>query len=101
VPKACVAALFDQLVHKWKDDEKPTSMLVDRAMHPAYLRIIGLGPPALPLIFRELEREGDPAWIWALKAITGENPIAKSDRGRVAKMLDAWLQWGRHHGYLS
>jgi hypothetical protein len=42
--------------------------------HPAYQRIIEMGQPVMPLIFRELEREPDH-WFWALQSITGENPV--------------------------
>jgi hypothetical protein len=93
-------AVFAGLVQKWKADQKPTSLMIDRAMHPAYLLIIGLGPPALPLQFPEDQREPDP-WFWALEAISGENPIPESDEGRVPKMVAAWLEWGRSHGYLA
>jgi hypothetical protein len=66
------------------------------AMHPSYQRIIGLGPAALPLIFNELAREPDH-WFWALKAITGEDPVPPSARGKLRKMTELWLQWAVSH----
>ena len=63
------------------------------AMHPAYQQIIGMGTPALPLIFQELQREPDH-WFWALGAITGENPVPEEDAGDLDAMTDAWLSWG-------
>lgn len=68
-------------------------------MHPAYQGIIGLGPIALPLILRELEKELDH-WFWALKAISGEDPVSPQNRGKMREMTDAWLNWGREKGYV-
>jgi hypothetical protein len=59
-----------------------------------------MGSPALPLILRELQRETDH-WFWALKAITGEDPVDPDDRGKLANMAEAWLRWGRERGYLQ
>ncbi len=67
------------------------------AMHPAYQQIIGMGDAALPFIFQELRRDPDH-WFWALKAITGEDPVAASDRGQLDKMTTAWLDWAGRHG---
>ena len=95
-----IQGAFSELTEQWKADQKPTSSMLDRAMHPAYLRIIGLGVAAVPLILHELQLKADP-WFWALEAITGENPIPESDYGHVAKMVEAWVHWGHTHGYLS
>ncbi len=69
-------------------------------MHPAYQRIIGLGPAVIPLILADLARQPDH-WFWALRALTGEDPVPAEARGRVKAMADAWLQWGRENGYLA
>jgi hypothetical protein len=66
-------------------------------MHPAYQRIIGLGTAAVPLILAELEKDLDQ-WFWALKAITGEDPVPPESRGKMREMADAWLNWGRKKG---
>ncbi|WP_333155627.1 hypothetical protein [Microcoleus sp. SVA1_A1] len=43
-----------------------------------YQRIIGMGQPVVPLIFRDLEQKSD-YWFWALRAITsrGDNKSQK------------------------
>jgi hypothetical protein len=64
------------------------------AMHPAYQQIIGLGNEAVPLLLRELKKEPDH-WFWALKAITGVDPVEPTQRGRVKEMAGAWLRWGK------
>lgn len=35
-----------------------------------------------------------------LPEITGEDPVPVADRGDIIKMTDAWLSWGKEHGYL-
>ena len=64
------------------------------ATHPAYQQIIGMGKEAIPLILEELQREEDH-WFWALKAITGEDPVPGKDWGKIQAMRAAWLAWGR------
>ena len=82
----------------WKAERGPLSSITAMAMHPAYQRIIGLGPAAVPLLLRELEREPDH-WFWALKSITGEDPVSPADRGKLRAMTQAWLNWAEGHGY--
>jgi hypothetical protein len=86
------------LVQEWKDATAFTSSATAMAMHPAYQQIIGMGDVALPMIFQELRREPDH-WFWALKAITGEDPISPADRGQIDKMTAAWLNWAKQRGY--
>lgn len=91
------AERFRELLRQWKADVAPISSLTEMAMHPAYQQIIGLGREAVPLILRELEREPDH-WFWALKAITGVDPVESARKGRVREMALAWLRWGREQG---
>ncbi|NJJ41556.1 phage holin, LLH family [Paenibacillus apii] len=39
-------------------------------------------------------------WFYALKIITGEDPVKKTDVGRVKKMAESWLEWGRERRVL-
>ena len=57
---------FNELVREWKSIGRAKSFISALAMHPAYQRIIGMGPKALPWILRELEKQNDH-WFWALK----------------------------------
>ena len=40
---------------------------------------------------------GEPAR--KLSAITGAHPVSEEDRGKIPKIADAWLRWGRENGY--
>lgn len=89
---------FDALTQEWKRDTRASSSITEIAMHPAYQQIIGMGKQALPFIFRELQEEPDH-WFWALKAITGEDPVPPAARGRLSAMRQAWLEWAGRNGY--
>ncbi len=66
--------------------------------HWAFQEIIGMGQPVVPLLLRDLEKEPG-LWVWALPAITGENPVDPADGGNIRKMSEAWVRWGREKGY--
>ena len=89
---------FSGLKVAWKAETKHLSSSTDIAMHWAYQRIIGMGATALPLIFGEMSKQPDH-WFWALRAITGEDPVPPNDRGKVKKMTAAWLEWAASQGY--
>jgi len=89
---------FYRFCKRWKRETKHMSCPEDMILHPAYQRIIGLGPSAIPLILAELERELD-FWFWALDAISEENPVSDDVQGDMEKMRLAWIQWGRENAY--
>ena len=92
-------ARFHRLATQWRDECQLLSSTTAKAMHPAYQQIIGLGPEALPLILKELS-ETPGHWFWALKSITGEDPVPAADVGNIRRMTEAWVNWGRENGYL-
>jgi len=98
-PDVGLVRRFRDLVREWKEATIFTSSGTDMAMHPAYQQIIGMGMEAIPLILAELQREEDH-WFWALKSITGADPVVLADRGNLPKMTDAWLHWARTNGWL-
>ncbi|MDF5709758.1 MAG: hypothetical protein PUP90_19345 [Nostoc sp. S4] len=89
---------FIKLANQWRNETKHMSLISDIILHSAYQQIIGMGTDAVPLILEELSREPEH-WFWALRSITGDNPIKPEDKGRLKKMAEAWLDWGRQHGY--
>ena len=95
-----VADKFRRLAAQWRAERGPTSSISQLAMHPAYQQIIGMGMEVVPLLLGELARELDH-WFWALKAITGVDPVSPASRGKMREMAEAWFHWGRQQGYLS
>jgi len=89
---------FARLASEWKEQSLYLSNAAQMAMLKPYQRIIGMGAPAVSLILRELEREPDQ-WFWALESITEENPVPPEAAGRVRSMAQAWIDWGKQHGY--
>lgn len=90
---------FRQLVEQWRAATLLSSSMTEMCMHPAYVRIIGLGKAAVPLLLRELQTDPDH-WFWALYAITGANPVTPGDAGDLEKMSEVWIRWGKAHRYI-
>lgn len=83
---------FLKLKNQWEEDTAALSSITDIAMHPTYQQIIGMGPPVIPFIVREMIKKPD-FWFWALQSITGEDPVPPGSRGKVKEMTDAWIFW--------
>ncbi len=96
-PAESPEARFQRLVREWREATGHFSSSRDMAMHRAYQEIIGMGVEALPLLLREMEREPDHLF-WALRAITGQDPVPAEHRGRIAEMARDWIEWARQQG---
>jgi hypothetical protein len=96
--ETALEARFRELARQWKEATLLMSSITEMATQPAYQQIIGMGRAALPWIFAEMRRQPDQ-WFWALKAITGADPVAEADRGKVLVMTQAWLNWAKERGY--
>ena len=88
---------FASLAREWRRAVQFTSSVRKKIFHPAYQRIIGLGPNAVPLLLKEL-RDDPNHWFWALASITGEDPAVGTETFNEAR--DAWLEWGKRKGLL-
>lgn len=86
---------FQELVEDWKRERESRSSITSTATIQPYQKIIGMGADALPFIIAQLKSEGDEPdqWFWALKMITGENPVRAEDQGNFKKMAQAWIEW--------
>ncbi len=91
---------FYALAAHWREETFGQSLAAPGILHPAYLRIIGMGEQAIPWILAELQERGGQ-WYVALQSITGEDPVPEADRGQRPKMRAAWRAWGREHGWLD
>ncbi len=92
------AKRFAALAARWNHDTAHMSKMGRAAEHPAYQEIIAMGERVVPLLLAGLERDCEH-WFIALHRITGASPVPKEDAGRVKKMADAWIAWGRAQGY--
>ena len=91
---------FLMLKNQWDEETLVLSSLTEISMHPSYQQIIGMGQLAVPMILFELGQKPDH-WFWALKSITGEDPVSPEQRGRMKQMANAWLSWGKEKGYIE
>jgi hypothetical protein len=98
-PARVCGDLFDRLAAEWRAGTETTSNLREILMHPAHLKLIGLGQDALPFIFDDLRRGGGP-WFLALASITRENPVDPAHPADAKSMRADWLEWGQRHGYV-
>ena len=98
-PEEGLASRFRELAERWREDTQFQSSATALFMHPDYQEIIGMGHQALPLILQDLAATRSN-WFWALRAITGENPVPPEERGQIGKMTERWLAWGHAHEYL-
>ena len=95
---SAVREKFQRLAAEWKSIKTHSSCVEDLVLNDAYLRIVGMGPAALPLILADLEKE--PAhWFPALYAITETDPVPERAQGNMQEMTAAWIDWGKEHGY--
>lgn len=100
VSRQSPAGIFGELATTWKAETLFESSASVLTSHPAYLRIVAMGWPAVPLLLQSLEVEPDH-WFVALSAITGADPVPLKERGDVGAMARAWLRWGSERGYHS
>jgi hypothetical protein len=84
---------------QWHEETALVSSISEKAIHPAYQQIIALGKEALPYIFHELTGPEPDHWFWALRAITGEDPVKPEHRGNLKYMVQSWLSWAKVNAY--
>jgi hypothetical protein len=97
---ASVVSRFDRLADEWELATSLLSSPIEKARHPTYQKIVKMGPRILPLILQRMKVKGGQ-WFWALGQIAKANPVPESARGNISKMRNAWLKWGKEHGYSS
>ncbi|HEV3082490.1 MAG TPA: hypothetical protein VGY66_22085 [Gemmataceae bacterium] len=97
-PPDTVEERFRQLETTWTAETGYLSSYQDIVEHAAFREIIRLGTAVVPLMLRDLQ-ERPRLWVWALPEITGADPVPPGEGGNIAKMSEAWLRWGRAHGF--
>jgi hypothetical protein len=90
---------FQKLAEEWRSQTRNLSSMMKITYNRAYRQIVNMGPRVLPILLRELQRKPD-LWFSALREITSENPVRPEHAGNVKKMQEAWVNWGKEHGYL-
>ena len=91
---------FGKLSKEWYEKSRFMSSTTEMCMLESYQKIIGMGWSAVPLILEELKVK--PAhWSWALQSITDKNPVPKEYYGKVRKVAQCWVNWGKQHNIIK
>jgi hypothetical protein len=97
-PTETVEERFRRLEKTWLDEIGYSSSPDELRSHWAFQEIVSMGDSVVPLMLRDLEQEPH-FWVWALRRITGADPVPVADRGNITKMSEAWVRWGKEQGY--
>jgi hypothetical protein len=89
---------FETLARQWHRDTRHLSQISKQITHPAFLRIIGMGEAAIPLILEAL-RDKPAHWFTALRATANTDPSQPDDPPSQAR--EAWIAWGVSRGYID
>jgi hypothetical protein len=89
---------FEALSKTWQHDIKYSSLVSKKLIHPAFLRIVGMGEPVIPLILEAL-RDRPTHWFAALRATANIDPVPLNANPSEARRI--WLEWGRSKGYID
>jgi hypothetical protein len=97
-PEPSLEETFKTLADLWLRETRHQSSTTRIVNHPAYLKIVALGEPAIPLLFREM-RARSGFWFYAIADITGEPCNLGGRPGDIRAAKEAWFRWGEEHGY--
>lgn len=89
---------FLRLAWQWEAETRWTSSIHTMIENSCYQAIINMGAPVVPILLKWLKIKPDH-WMHALYKITGEDPVPTKDAGNLRLMTEAWINWGREHGY--
>jgi hypothetical protein len=92
-----VAIEFKKHAKRWQRETRHISSPNQKYLHQSYARIIGLGWPVVKPILQALQQQPDD-WFYALRAITGKNPVTARMAGDLTEMSKVWIKWGRERG---
>jgi hypothetical protein len=94
---------FREQAEKWAAETAHMSSPTQMMMHPSYQAVLGMAQEnkreVIRLLILDLQ-EHRRTWFWALSYITHDNPINPSDAGKMGKMIDAWVKWGKAQGVI-
>ncbi|RKZ50580.1 MAG: hypothetical protein DRR16_26040 [Candidatus Parabeggiatoa sp. nov. 3] len=88
---------FERLAKEWAkycDSIWFSSNTLDYLNHSAYRKLVKLGPPAIPYIMEEYQKEDNHLdWEFVLYDITGMNLFGNSIRYNPSEVKERWLEW--------
>jgi hypothetical protein len=88
---------FTALAEQWRRETQHLSQISKKVTNERYLRIVGMGPPVVPLLLEAL-RDRPAYWFVALKSTANVDPVPAGASPSQAR--EAWLQWGATKGLI-
>ena len=83
---------FTSLKDKWINETLIVSDPTELYSNENYQKIISLGDDIIPLLIKDMYNfKGD--WSYALKKITGDNPVKKESKGKIDEIKKDWIDW--------
>ena len=89
---------FLRLKNRWKFETRFFSNSNEIINNSAYKSIIGMGKKTIPWIIRDLKKSNNH-WFFALKEITGINPVNPENYGKINDMKNDWIVWAEKNNY--
>jgi hypothetical protein len=96
---AAVQGRFGRLAAKWQSETMHLSSPHDIYLNENHVQIIGMGMAVVPLILKDMQKQPYD-WFFALRAITGQNPVPAGAAGDVSRMSAIWLAWGKRNRFI-
>jgi hypothetical protein len=94
---------FREQSDKWAQETQHLSSPTQRMAHPSYEAIMGMAQEnkreVIRLLLLDLQVRRR-AWFWALSHLTQTNPVSSKDAGKMDKMIEAWVKWGKAEGVI-
>ena len=90
---------FRRLRNEWLRDTALVSDPIEKFMHPAHIKILGMGDKILTLVLKEVEKMSGH-WFMILEAISQESPVTPEDTASLERTARAWVEWGKREGLI-
>lgn len=91
---------FRLLADRWYEETMNLSSIQRMQNNKNFQAIMSMRQFAIPHIFNEIATKGGH-WYGALAELTGANPVKEENRGRIEKMKEDWLDWGKKNGWVE
>ena len=85
---------FQILAKKWEEATKYFSFSRQQTANEYYQQIIAIGKPVVPILLLDLQKT-NRHWFFALRSITGEDPVLETHEGNIQLMVNDWITWGK------
>jgi hypothetical protein len=87
---------FNALTTEWAEHCQSvafSSKMSDYLNHPAYRKLVELGPPAIPYIIEQYKEDEHLPWEFVLDEMTGLHKIDNISNFSPSKVKKRWLKW--------